>query len=301
MSATIPRTPTYSPPRRPLLVQGQGGQPKLLLRAADGASAEVYLHGGQLTSWRPAGGDECLFLSSQADFGEDAVIRGGVPVIFPQFGTEGRLPKHGFARQLDWELEYARETADGGATVTLRLTDSRASWALWRHRFVVDVTVTVSGNRLVQQLTVKNDGKKRFRFTAALHTYLRILDIAAVSLRGLHGRRYRDQCSGEEREERSEVLTVAGELDRVYLDVADPLVVCDGERRIELTMSGFSDVVVWNPGPERAAALPDLEPSGYRRFLCVEPAVVGRAVWLEPGASWVGVQQLRMERIQETP
>jgi len=295
MSATISGTFTYSPPVRPLLVQGHGGLPKLILRARDGASAEVYLHGGQVTSWRPAGGEECLFLSSQAEFAENSAIRGGVPVIFPQFGAVGRLPKHGFARQLDWELEYARDTADGGATVTLRLTDGSASWALWRHRFIMDMTVTVNGNWLLQQLTVKNDGKKPFRFTAALHNYLRIHDIGAVTVTGLHGRRYRDQLSGEERDEAAEALAFDGELDRIYLGVPGPVRIADATRRIELATTGFADLVVWTPGAERATALADLEPGGYRHFLCVEPGVVGQSIWLAPGESWSGTQRLSVE------
>jgi D-hexose-6-phosphate mutarotase len=41
--------------------------------------------------------NEILFMSSQANY---AKIRGGVPVVFPQFGP-GTLPQHGFARESD--------------------------------------------------------------------------------------------------------------------------------------------------------------------------------------------------------
>ena len=65
---------------------------------------KIYLHGAHVTSWVPAGGDERLFLSQKSEFRPGAAIRGGVPVIFPQFGGLGTLPKHGFARTLPWDL-----------------------------------------------------------------------------------------------------------------------------------------------------------------------------------------------------
>ncbi|HEX6371728.1 MAG TPA: hypothetical protein VF006_22595, partial [Longimicrobium sp.] len=59
--------------------------PKLRLSHASGATAEVYLHGAHVASWVPAGGTEALFVSRAATFAPGKAIRGGVPVIFPQF------------------------------------------------------------------------------------------------------------------------------------------------------------------------------------------------------------------------
>ena len=33
-------------------------------------------------------------------------IRGGIPVLFPQFSNNGNLRKHGFVRDIVWELLY---------------------------------------------------------------------------------------------------------------------------------------------------------------------------------------------------
>ena len=56
------------------------GQPAVHLRAPDGASATILLHGGHLVSWCPMGEDEQLFLSPLARYGEGQSVRGGVPV-----------------------------------------------------------------------------------------------------------------------------------------------------------------------------------------------------------------------------
>src|SRR3972149_3038966 len=88
----------------PEIITGAGGMPKVCLVSADGAQVEVYLHGGHVTSWIPSGGDERLFLSQKSEFRPGAAIRGGAPIIFPQFGSLGTLSNHGFARMLPWEL-----------------------------------------------------------------------------------------------------------------------------------------------------------------------------------------------------
>jgi len=76
---------------------------------SDGASALVALHGAHVLSWIPANGRERLFLSDRAVFDGHAAIRGGIPVIFPQFSDRGLLPKHGFARTRTWAFDGIEE------------------------------------------------------------------------------------------------------------------------------------------------------------------------------------------------
>jgi glucose-6-phosphate 1-epimerase len=58
----------------------------------NGATALVALHGAHVLSWIPADGRERLFLSERAKCGGGAAVRGGVPVIFPQFAERGPRP-----------------------------------------------------------------------------------------------------------------------------------------------------------------------------------------------------------------
>ena len=79
------------------------------LRASDGASAVVTLHGAQVVSWRAAGtGGEQLYLSPRSAYADGTAIRGGVPVVFPQFSDRGPLVRHGFARSRPWRLLHAQ-------------------------------------------------------------------------------------------------------------------------------------------------------------------------------------------------
>ena len=87
-------------------------------------------------------------------------------------------------------------------------------------------------------------------------------------------------------------LVFAGELDRNYYDLARPLVLHDGPRRVEFTQQGFADAVVWNPGAERCAALADMPAAGWREMVCVEAAAVGQPVSVAAGECWIGRQTL---------
>ena len=272
---------------------GVGALPLVSLSAADGAAADVYLHGAHVTSWRPAPGEEeRLFLSARSEFREGVAIRGGIPVIFPQFAAEGPLPRHGFARTAAWHLDTVRRAAqDAAATFSLR--DSPETRAVWNAEFSATLTVLVGGSRLVVSLGVENTGSLPFSFSCALHTYLRVQDVAQAEVLGLTGTRFRDAADRTAlRTDDAPLLRVTGELDRVYVDAPRTLVLRDGRRALSVTTQDFPDVVLWNPGRKRASALPDMEPNGERAMLCVEAAVVQAPVTLDPAGRWQGSQTL---------
>jgi glucose-6-phosphate 1-epimerase len=268
--------------------------PTASLASRDGARATVALHGAHVLSWQAAGDPrERLFLSPRSSYAPGASIRGGVPVIFPQFALTGPLPRHGFARNLPWTLADERTLDDGRARATLRLVDSEETHAIWPQRFVAELDVTVGGATLEVGLSVENTGDAPLAFTGALHTYLRVDDVRRAALHGLHGVRYRDAVLGGEHVERAAALAFTGELDRVYLDAAGTLELREDDRpALGVAMTGFRDVVVWNPGPERTASLVDMEPDGWTRMLCVEAAAVATPVTIAAGARWRGAQRL---------
>jgi len=272
------------------------GLDRVVLRSTDGASAEVYLHGAHVTSWRPAPGvDERLFLSTRSDFREGAAIRGGIPVIFPQFAAEGPLPKHGFARTAAWTLRDHRHDADGSAVAVLTLASSSSTEAIWPHSFLATVTVRVHRLTLSVELGVENTGADTFDFTAALHTYLRVHDVSQTTLVGLCGTRYRESIAPNVfKVDEDEMLSITGEVDRVYVDAPRRLIMQEPLRELAIDAAGFSDVVVWNPGTLRAAELKDMEPGGEQRMLCVEAAAVQKPVRLHPDDRWAGSQTLNV-------
>lgn len=262
----------------------------------DGSTAVVSAFGAQVLSWVPAGGGERLYLSPQADFSGKTPIRGGVPVIFPQFSDRGPLPRHGFARTATWTLEEIREQPEaeegGFACAVYSLRADAASRALWPHDFKAELTVALTKDRLDIELDVENLGSEPLQFTGALHTYLRVKEVENASLTGLHGSRRQVPGSKETQIETGPELMVEDEVDNAYLNVLRPLLLKDGRQALAVASEGFPDVVVWNPWEHKCAGLKDMPANGFRHMLCVEAAAVGRPVEVAPGESWWGRQTL---------
>ena len=269
------------------------GQPAMWLQTPDGAQATVLLHGGQLVSWIPAGDQERLYLSPQARFGQGQAVRGGIPVIFPQFEQHGPLPRHGLARSRAWQ--WVEGSVRGGAAVgVLRLTDDEASRAIWPHRFEAELSFSFAGLQLEVELAITNTGEAPFDFTAALHPYLLIDDLKHARLAGLYGVRYLDKLTGQTQPQELDPLGFVGQIDRIYYDAHQihkaPLTLATAMGRMAIRNQGFDDVVVWNPGPAQAASMADLPDDDWQHFLCVDAAAIGRPVTLAPGQEWIARQ-----------
>ncbi|MEO5580167.1 MAG: D-hexose-6-phosphate mutarotase [Gemmatimonadaceae bacterium] len=275
------------------LIDGINGMQKAALSHPSGAVAEVYLNGAHVTSWIPAGGHEMLFLSKASRFEPGQAIRGGVPVVFPQFADSGPLPRHGWLRTTEWQVREA--DSDDLSTVTLCASSSDASRALWPHDYDAELTVSLEDKEIDIRLTVTNTGADIFSFTAALHTYLSAGDVTHSELIGLDGTSYIDKtAAGAMKTHRDKELRVTAETDRIYLGAPSPLRFIDSERdtSVEIARSGFPHIVVWNPWKYAAANLIDMDDDEYLRMICIEAALVGRELRLEPGTRWIGSQRL---------
>jgi glucose-6-phosphate 1-epimerase len=250
-----------------------GQLPSLLLSSPDGAQASITLYGAHLISWRGADGRERLFCSARSALDASRAIRGGVPVIFPQFAERGNGMRHGFARVNTWRVRDSG-VDDGWAYAVLALSpaDLAADHAqAWPHGFELALRVAIRANELTMGFEVRNTGTTPFPFAAALHTYFLVDDVSGIRILGV------------EREE----LAISDKFDRVYEGIESRLALVDGGVVLTLRQDGFTDAVVWNPGAQDAAALADMGDEEYRRFVCIEPALLNGPV-LQPGKSWRG-------------
>jgi glucose-6-phosphate 1-epimerase len=274
------------------IISGDNKQEKVSLTTSEGSHAEIYLHGAQLISWIPARGEERLFLSRSSNFGPLASIRGGVPVIFPQFCDEGPLLKHGFARRMDWTLKTVEQTASF-INASFELSHTPKTLSIWPFNFLARLSFHLSNQQIKIMLTVTNSDTKPFSFTGALHTYFQIADIHETSINGLKNCTYFESVDRKhDRKQTEETLHFQKQIDRFYMGVDQPLTLCERQRHLTVDMSGFKDVVVWNPWIEQGAEMADLEKEGYLHFVCVEAALIEKPVLLAPAESWNGSQTL---------
>mmetsp|Transcript_97883 Transcript_97883/g.272350 ORF Transcript_97883/g.272350 Transcript_97883/m.272350 type:complete len:295 (-) Transcript_97883:111-995(-) len=276
--------------------KGKNDLDTVVLTHPSGASAEVYLWGATLASYKSPSGKENIFVSPGAKFDEKAAIRGGVPVVFPQFGRPiESMPQHGFARISKWSIAELKGTAVEAVAV-FSTADSEFSLAQWPHKFALLYEVSLTADRLKMTLQVTNTDEKPWSFQALLHSYFSVSDVAEVGVEGLKGLRYDDKTTGgDPKDEAREQVVVEGYTDSVYLNT-DPapkevtIVAKGGEPLYKLShtakLSGAErpcDIVVWNPHEEKSPG--DLPVPAYQNFVCVEPGLVGQAHELQPGAT----------------
>ncbi len=276
---------------------GRGGFPCLRLSHVSGFSAVISEYGAHILSWRSPEEQELLFTSEAAIFETGKPIRGGIPVIFPQFG-KGALPQHGFARVRPWRVVRESIGASDAVSVTLRMNSDKETELAWSHPFTVELDIVLTDVLLIS-LRVINTGRATFSFTSALHTYFRVGDISMVSIQGLRDLEYSDFLVDRRvfTENRDEVL-IGGPIDRAYRDSPETVMIESRHDRLRflITKEGFTDTVVWNPWDVGARAILDLKPEEYREMICAESGNILSPVMVEPGDIHTSAQILRIER-----
>ena len=254
----------------------------------------ICLHGAHVTSWKPAGQEEVIFLSSKATFAEGKAIRGGTPICFPWFrakSDDAKAPAHGFARTKLWTLESMQEqTGDISVTVSTESDDATRQW--WPHEFRAQLIATF-GDALQLEFTVSNTGATAFRYEEALHTYYRVGNTSQARLAGLGGVTFFDNTDGNRASAQSGDVAIAKATDRAYINTEHALELIDSglRRRIHIVKKNSASTVVWNPWSEAASKMSDMGEGEWRSMFCAEACnILTNAVRLAPGeAHTIGV------------
>lgn len=261
-----------------------------ILAEAPGVRITARARGAHLMSWTTHGVDR-LWMSPLSDVGQEEALRGGVPVLFPQFAAFGDLPKHGFARTTEWEP--LRATPEPGrAALAFQLTDSDRTRAQWPHPFHARLEISASAEDLQMVLTVTNRGADSARFTGGLHTYLAVADPQAW-ISGLEGSHAWDGVSTANPNFSERIdgpIRALDTQDRVIAGAHAPVMLHDSVLgTMHVAAEGFTNRVVWNPGPGQS--LPDVVAGDEAHFVCIEPTSVVPVV-LPGGGIWQARQHL---------
>jgi glucose-6-phosphate 1-epimerase len=254
------------------------------------------------TEDRPGASAIPVFYLSPQSAGVGSPVRGGVPVLFPQFNDEGPLPKHGFVRTANWRAldqaghyilrvgsSHAHQSVDSNADSTPPdLPPCDLAPPDWPHSAELVLEIHTSGPALELMLNIINTGTDAFSWTGGLHPYFSVSDLLQSRLEGLGGVPTRDRFHPDVSRQPEGDIHWDGQLYERLFDTASPVELQAGAARFRLSMSGFNQWMVWNPGIAGAQAMKDLPDADWQRFVCVEPVIVQRAVCLEPGEGFTG-------------
>lgn len=236
------------------------------------AFAKIALQGAHIFHYEQNSKEPLLWLSETSDFEIGKSIRGGVPVCWPWFGMNSNdsLPQHGFARTSMWRVENSDESSLDKTEITLKLVHSQRSLKLWPCKFELELHVSIS-NRLVMELKTTNADDKPFEITQALHTYFSVSDILHVAIEGLDKKPYLDALTSKI-EIQSGDITFNQEVDRVYQEVSDEVILKDANRTIHVENEGSRSVVVWNPWIDKCKRMSGMRDDAYKNMVCIESA-----------------------------
>jgi glucose-6-phosphate 1-epimerase len=263
-----------------------------------GTTAKVHPFGATVVSFVPSGKHEVLFLSNIAKMDGTKAIRGGIPLVFPQFGRpDSSMPQHGFLRTNLWTVvggePYDTEEA-AGLTLTLPLKQAVHSrggkWSLDETAFdcVVFFHVQVTASSLVTTLTIDNTGSNPFDFQTLQHTYLKVenaLDPKKCNVTGLQRYECEDKITDETYNLGPEPVIIDCNVDRIYTNKEKKnlgvKVQTGAETSVQVEATGTVDGqpiaisgVVWNPHEEKAKEMSDFGDEQYKEMICVEPGML---------------------------
>lgn len=279
------------------------------IRHASGSTAEVYEFGATLTSY-VHGGRETIFCGDKAIFNGQKAIRGGAPLVFPQFGQPDKaMAQHGFLRNSSWSVDKERTLVreDSVVQVAFVIRSSDETRNAYPHDFLAEYTVSLGADCLITSLrTTNNDSAGEVSPMLLLHTYYSVPDIHSAQLKSLSGVKYVDKApiegapdSGVEAEE---ALQFSRKCDKVYhtgsgvqagaKPLQITLLAAPGAELLELQLGAAlhkrsgdplavdvlpvtPDVVVWNPWVDMARDFADMNDEDYQVMVCIEPGLLG--------------------------
>lgn len=254
---------------------------------------EASTHGGQvLHASHAASPHRVIFCGKFAEFVPGKAIRGGSPVCWPWFGAspvEGR-PIQGFARTAVWEVDEMASDF-----LRMRLPEAHVAAGLRDFPFELYSEIRLS-DALELSLVMKNCGEHAVEISCALHTYFSVSDCGNISVCGLENAPFTVK-GGEEQKPENKALAISGEVCRLYSPQRERVEIIDPAwlRKIVIRKENSNSTLVWNPGAERCAQIPDLADDEYRDFLCIEANRAGNdTLLLASGATETLSQKIQL-------
>lgn len=258
-------------------------------------TAVMALQGAHLLKFSAKDGQPLLWVSPNCDFTPGAALRGGIPVCLPWFGVNAadpKKPKHGFARNREWQLSDAQLLTNGDAEIIFNFVSPANE--LFNFDFSAQLIMTL-GTTIKLEIKITNHDKNAFDCSWVLHSYFPVKSLQNVRVKGVEERTYLDNLENHAAKTQQGAVNFPAEVDRVYPAIENNLEIV-GSPNITITHHNCPSVVVWNPGSANAAKIADIGAGSEQGFICVERgAVLGEKWNLAAGESkiaWVKFEEI---------
>ncbi|KAG6616278.1 Aldose 1-epimerase [Phytophthora cinnamomi] len=278
-----------------------------------GSNAEVFLFGAHVKSFRTAEDPtrDVIFLSKHSYLDGVNPIMGGIPVVFPNFGSATGLPGHGFARVTNWTMASHTDATDKSSPSVAKFTmaASDATRKMWPVEFKLEYEVKLYADKLQTALRVQNTNKDPIDFHALLHNYIYVDDVrnGNTKVSGLSGLKFFDKVAQVNKTQTQPELTITAETDSIYYNAPSPLVVSSANRKVTIDKAGMitadgkaiktkTDAVIWNPWVERSKTFKDFGAEEYINMLAVEPGRVSEKQALPVGQTYTLQQTITVAK-----
>jgi glucose-6-phosphate 1-epimerase len=279
--------------------EGINSMPKAELTFNE-ARLELYLQGAHITRYQPAAGIEVLWMSDSALYQPGKALRGGIPLCWPWFGAHADnpdLPQHGYARTSQFQVSSTR--ADHQQTsIILTLDAAQAPSPDWENRAALEFEIRLS-DALWMEMRSRNLSASLLTLSNALHSYFAISQRQQVSIPAVTGLTYLDKLQDYLPRQQASEITLNSEVDRVYQAPPATIDLLDRGRHIKTSIEswGNNNLVIWNPGKQKARQMNDFDNLGFEQMVCIEPAnALAQRITLAPGEHHRLGQEIKVNR-----
>lgn len=212
--------------------------------------------GGIVTHWQ-VGGEELFYLDSDRFKDSALTVRGGIPLLFPICGNLAgdtyslndqtyKLPPHGFARNLPWQV--TNQSTDAGASLTITLKSNETTRSSYPFDFELNYTYTLHGNSLELRCCHTNLSAQPMPFSTGIHPYFAVTDKSQLSV-DFPSSKYQSKGAAEELSFSGHFDFEQEEIDFSFINLQGrSAIVTDKSRKLKLTVEyddRYSTLVFW--------------------------------------------------------
>ncbi|MBW4517734.1 MAG: aldose epimerase [Timaviella obliquedivisa GSE-PSE-MK23-08B] len=227
-----------------------------LLSDDEAQIAVVPERGGIVTHWQVEG-EELFYLDSDRFKDPALTVRGGIPLLFPICGNLAgdtyslneqpyKLPPHGFARNLPWQV--TDQATDTGASLTVSLKSNETTRSSYPFDFELNYTYTLRGNSLELRCRHTNLSDQPMPFSTGIHPYFAVTDKSQLTV-DFPSTQYQSKGAAEDLNFPGHFDFEQEEIDFSFINLQGrSATVADKSRNLKLTVEydeHYSTLVFW--------------------------------------------------------